>query len=44
VARIGEIRNRYIIFIGKPEEKRLRRRWEDHTKISLKQTGYEGVE
>jgi hypothetical protein len=39
VARMGEKRNAYGIFVGKSEEKRphgrFRRRWEDNIKIDL---------
>jgi hypothetical protein len=40
VARMGEKRNAYRIFVGKPEGKRSpgksRRRWVDNMKIDLK--------
>jgi hypothetical protein len=41
VARIGEKRNAYGIFVGKPEEKRLlgrpRRWWMDSIKMDLRE-------
>jgi hypothetical protein len=43
VARIGEKRNAYKIFVGKPEGKRqLGRpscRWEDNIKMDLREVG-----
>jgi len=39
IACIGELRNAYSIFIGKPEGKRphekFRRRWEDNIRVDL---------
>jgi hypothetical protein len=36
VARMGEMRNSYKIFVGKPEG-RPRRRWEDNTRMDRRQ-------
>jgi hypothetical protein len=48
VARIGEKRNAYRILMGKQEGKRLlgrpRRRWEDNTKIYLREIGWGGMD
>jgi hypothetical protein len=48
VARMGEMRNAYKVLVGKPEGKRpLRRprhRWEDSTRLDLRQTGWGSVE
>jgi hypothetical protein len=48
VAGIRDSRGVYIIFVGKPEEKRplerLRRRWEDNIKMYLQKIGYEGID
>jgi hypothetical protein len=48
VARIGEKRNPYRIFVGKPEGKRPlgrpRRRWVDNIKIDLTELGWDGVD
>jgi len=48
VARIGENRGLYIIFVEKPEGKRPlerpRRRWEDNIKMYLQKVGYEGMD
>jgi hypothetical protein len=45
---MGEGRNVYRVFVGKPERKRPlgrpRRRWEDGIKMDLGETGWEGVE
>jgi hypothetical protein len=45
---MGEKRNAYGIFVGKPEGKeppvRPRRRWEDNIKIGLRETGWDGME
>jgi transcription termination factor 2 len=47
VARMGETRNAYRIFVGKPEGKRPlgrpRRRWVDNIKIDLREIGWDGV-
>jgi hypothetical protein len=44
VVRMGETRNEFTIFVGKPEGKRplyrLKRRWEDNIKMNLQETGY----
>jgi hypothetical protein len=44
VARMGEKRNAYRIFVGKPEGKRplgrTRRRWVDNIKIDLREVGW----
>jgi hypothetical protein len=46
VARMGEMRNAYKIFVGKSEEKRpfrrTRSRWEDNIRIDLREIGLEG--
>jgi len=46
VARIGETRDVYRIFVGKPEGKgplgRHRRRWEDNIKMDLQEVGCVG--
>jgi hypothetical protein len=48
VARIGEMRNAYIILIGKPKGKgsrcRLRRRWEDIIRMDLREIGWKEVD
>jgi len=36
--------NANVILVGKPEEKRLSRRWEYNVKMNLKQLGCEGVD
>ncbi|KAJ4443586.1 hypothetical protein ANN_05260 [Periplaneta americana] len=45
VARMGEFRNAYRVLVGRPEGKRplgrLRRRWEDNTKMDLRGVGYD---
>jgi hypothetical protein len=45
VARMGEMRNTYQIFVGKPERKRpLRRprcRWEDNIRMDLREIEWE---
>jgi hypothetical protein len=45
---MGEKRNAYRSFMGKPEEKRslgrLRRRWEDNIKMDLREIGWGPVE
>jgi hypothetical protein len=44
----GEVRNVYIIFVGKPEEKKaLRRpghRWEDNIITDVREIGWKGVD
>jgi hypothetical protein len=46
VARMGEGRNVYRVFVGKPEGKRLlqrpRRRWEDGIKMDRWEIGWGG--
>jgi hypothetical protein len=48
VKRMGEMRNAYKIFVGKPDEKRphrrLWRRWEDNIRMNLREIGWEGVD
>jgi hypothetical protein len=48
VARIGEKRNMYRLFVRKPEGKRplerTRRRWIDNIKMELIETGLGGVD
>jgi hypothetical protein len=48
VARMGEKRSAYIIFMGKPEGKRPpgrpRRRWVDNIKMDLKEIGRDGMD
>jgi hypothetical protein len=48
VARVGEGRNLYRVFLGKPEGERPlgrpRRRWEDGIKMDLEEIGWGGVE
>jgi hypothetical protein len=48
VARIGEMKNTYKIFVGKSEGRRPlgrhRLRWEDNIKIELREIGWEGVD
>jgi hypothetical protein len=47
VARMGEKRNAYRIFVGKPERKsplgRSRYRWEDNIKMDLGEMGWDGM-
>jgi hypothetical protein len=47
VARMGEDRNVYRVFIGKPEGKRplgrLRRRWEDEIRMDVREIGWGNV-
>jgi hypothetical protein len=44
IARVGEMRNAYNIWVVKPEGKRplerLRRRWEDNIRIDLRDIGW----
>jgi hypothetical protein len=44
VARMGRIRNKYGVLVGKPEGKRsfgrLGRRWKGNIKVDLKEIGY----
>jgi len=48
VKRMGEIRNAYKIFVGKPDGKRTlgkpRRRWENNIRMNLMETRWEGVD
>jgi hypothetical protein len=45
---MGEMRNTYKIFIGKPERKRPRgrprRRWEDNIRMNLKEIAWRDVD
>jgi hypothetical protein len=45
---MGEMRNAYIILVGKPEERRPlgrpRHRWEDNIRMDLQEIGREGVD
>jgi hypothetical protein len=45
---MGEMRNAYNIFVGKPEGMRPvirpRRRWEDNIRIYLREIGWEDVD
>jgi hypothetical protein len=48
VARTGEMRNAYSIFVGYTEGKsplgRRKHRWEDNIRMDLREVGWEGVE
>ena len=48
VARMGERRGVFRVFLGKPEGKRLlgspRRRWEDNIKTDLEEMGCESMD
>jgi hypothetical protein len=48
VARMGEGRSLYIVFVGRPEGKspleRPRRKWEDGIKMGLREIGWRNVE
>jgi hypothetical protein len=48
VARMGEKRNAYRIFVGNPEGKRSlgrpRRRWVDNIKMDLREIGWDGMD
>jgi hypothetical protein len=48
VARVGEGRGVYRVLVGRPECKRPlgrpRRRWEDNTKMDLREIGIDGGE
>jgi hypothetical protein len=48
VARVGEMRNAYIVLVVKPEGKRpfgkSRRRWEDNIRMDLREIGWECVD
>jgi hypothetical protein len=48
VVRIGEVRDAYKILAGRPEGRRPlgkpRRRWEDNTKIDLREIGFGDVD
>jgi hypothetical protein len=48
VARMGEKKNAYRIFVGKPDGKRPlggpRRRWVDNIKMDLREVGWDGVD
>jgi hypothetical protein len=47
VARMGEGRDVYMVFVGRPEGKRPlgrpRRRWEDNIKLDLREIGIDGA-
>jgi hypothetical protein len=47
VARFGEKRNAYRIYMGKPGGRiplgRSRRRWEDNIKIDVRERGWGGI-
>jgi hypothetical protein len=47
VARMGEGRGVYRVFVGRPEGKiqleRARRRWEDNIKMDLREIGIDGA-
>jgi len=47
IAHMGDIRNSYKIFVGKPEGRRPLGRprcmWEDNTEMDLRNIGYKGV-
>jgi hypothetical protein len=47
-AHVGEKRNAYRIWVGKPERKiplgKPRRRWEDNIKMDLRETGWGGMD
>jgi hypothetical protein len=48
VARMGEMKNAYRIFVGKPEGKRPLgipvRRWEDNIRMDVREIGWEDVD
>jgi hypothetical protein len=48
VTRMGEMRNAYMILVGKPEGKRPlgrpRHRWLDNSKIDLREIGWDGMD
>jgi len=48
VTRVGEIRNAYKIFVGKPEGKRPlgkpRRRWKNNNRMNLRERRWESVD
>jgi hypothetical protein len=44
VAQMREKRNAYRILVGKPEGKRLRRRWVDNIKMDLGEIGWSGLD
>jgi hypothetical protein len=48
VARMGENRNRYRIWMGKPDGNRQlgrpRRRWEDNIKMDIREIGWGGMD
>jgi hypothetical protein len=47
-ARMGKMRNAYMILVGKPEGKRPlgrpRRRWVDNIRVDLGEIGWDGVD
>jgi len=40
---MGERGGTYRIWVGKPEENRPRRKWEDNIKMDLQEVGWEGT-
>jgi hypothetical protein len=48
VARMGEVRGAYNIWVGRPEGRRplgrTRRRWEDNIKMDLREIGFGDVD
>ena len=48
VARMGERKGGYRVFVGKPEDerplRRPRRRWEDNIKMDLQEVGWENMD
>jgi hypothetical protein len=41
---MGEVRGAYNIFVGRPEGRRPRRRWEDNIKMDLREIGFGDVD
>jgi hypothetical protein len=41
---MGEKRNAYRIFVGKPDGQRQWRRWVDRYKVDLRETGWDDVD
>jgi hypothetical protein len=44
VARMGEKRNAYRLFLGKPEGKRPRRRWVENIRMDLGKVGWDDMD